>query len=86
MNQAPGHPLRAETGVAALGLAVAAFSLFAVGDAASKLVVAESNAGMALWGRSVAFAVVMLTLVRPRHWRSRFVGVGVRLVGGCCVF
>jgi drug/metabolite transporter (DMT)-like permease len=94
VNQAPGHPLRAETGVAALGLAVAAFSLFAVGDAASKLVVAESTAGMALWGRSVAFAVVMLTLVRPRHWRSLLLDVPVRLVllrslfpflGGVCI-
>lgn len=80
MNQAPRHPLQAESGLAALGLAVAAFSLFAVGDAASKLVVAESNAGMALWGRSVAFAAVMLALVRPRHWRSLLLDVPVRLV------
>ncbi|MFC7397775.1 DMT family transporter [Chelatococcus sp. GCM10030263] len=94
MNQAPRHPLQADTGLVALGLAVAAFSLFAVGDAASKLVVAESNAGMALWGRSLAFAIVMLPLVRPRHWRSVLLDVPVRLLllrsvfpflGGVCV-
>lgn len=94
MNQSVRHPLQAEAGLAALGLAVVAFSLSAVGDAASKVVVSESNAGMALWGRSLAFAAAMLPLVHPRRWRPVLLDVPVRLLllrslfpflGGVCV-
>lgn len=81
-------------GLAALVLAVAGFSLFAVGDAASKLVVVESNAVFAIWGRSVVFAALFLFILRPGEWRAALTRGPVKLLllrsifpflGGICV-
>lgn len=71
------HP---DEGTAALSFAITGFSLFAVGDAGSKLVVIESNAVMAMWGRSVAFALLILAMIGPRQWGPTLLRAPVRLV------
>ncbi|WP_439498140.1 DMT family transporter [Bosea sp. (in: a-proteobacteria)] len=81
-------------GLAALALAVAAFSLFAIGDAGSKLVVVESNAVIAMWGRSVAFALFLLVMIRPAQLKPALLRAPAKLLllrslfpylGGLCV-
>lgn len=77
-------PLRdhrhSDGGLAALALALVAFSLFAVGDASSKLVVTESNAVIALWGRSVVFALLILAVIPPPQWKPTLQQALVKLL------
>lgn len=81
-------------GLGALVLAIVAFSLFAIGDAGSKLVVVESNAVIAMWGRSLVFAVLFLFIVRPGQLKATLLRGPVKLLllrslfpflGGICV-
>lgn len=81
-------------GVEALALAVAGFALFAAGDAASKLIVVESNTVTVLWGRSLAFLLVTVLLIGPHRVVPVLRGTPVRLLllrsvfpclGGLCV-
>lgn len=77
-----------------MALALVAFSLFAIGDAGSKLVVVESNAVIAMWGRSLVFAVLFLFMVRPTQLKATVLRGPVKLLllrslfpflGGICV-
>lgn len=96
MSQPLPKAPQSDGGLATLALALTAFSLFAIGDAASKLIVIESNAVVAMWGRSVVFAALFLFILRPGEWRTALTRGPVKLLllrsifpflaGSCVIF
>lgn len=94
MSTAGSKALHRKYGTNALALAIVAFSLFAIGDTFSKFAVTETNIVLAMWGRSVALALMILMMIRPWQSWSTLTRAPVRLLllrsifpflGGVCV-